>query len=108
MRKSEPKNSIPLYMVLEEEYISLHGPLPDEHYLIPHDDRLAAIYKRIHIHLLRRSALCLSGGAFSSTPFALGIIQALARHNLLDKFDYISSVSDGSYISDSRSREKYH
>jgi hypothetical protein len=44
------------------------------------------------------SALCLSGGGIRSATFALGVIQALARRNLLDKFDFISSVSGGGYI----------
>jgi len=44
------------------------------------------------------SALCLSGGGIRSATFALGVLQALASHNLLDKFDYISTVSGGGYI----------
>jgi hypothetical protein len=44
------------------------------------------------------SALCLSGGGIRSATFSLGVIQALARRNLLDKFDFISSVSGGGYI----------
>ena len=44
------------------------------------------------------SALCLSGGGIRSATFNLGVIQALARIGLLDKFDYLSSVSGGGYI----------
>ncbi len=44
------------------------------------------------------SALCLSGGGIRSATFGLGILQGLARRNLLDKFDYISTVSGGGYI----------
>lgn len=44
------------------------------------------------------SALCLSGGGIRSATFGLGVIQALARHGLLDKFDYLSTVSGGGYI----------
>ena len=44
------------------------------------------------------SALCLSGGGIRSATFALGVIQALARNGLLDKFDYLSTVSGGGYI----------
>lgn len=45
-----------------------------------------------------RSALCVSGGGIRSATFALGIIQALARRGLLDRFDYLSTVSGGGYI----------
>jgi len=45
-----------------------------------------------------RSALCLSGGGVRSATFNLGIIQGLARHGLLDKFDYLSTVSGGGFI----------
>ena len=44
------------------------------------------------------SALCLSGGGIRSATFGLGVIQALARHGMLDKFDYLSTVSGGGYI----------
>lgn len=45
-----------------------------------------------------RSALCLSGGGVRSATFNLGILQGLARHGLLDKFDYLSTVSGGGFI----------
>ena len=57
---------------------------------------IAAIYSAIHKQ--QRSALCLSGGGIRSATFNLGILQGLARHNLLDKFDYLSTVSGGGYI----------
>jgi hypothetical protein len=47
---------------------------------------------------LEPAALCLSGGGIRSAAFALGIIQALARHELLTKFHYLSTVSGGGYI----------
>ena len=58
--------------------------------------RLAAIYKRFH--KVQQSALCLSGGGIRSGTFALGILQSLARHNLLKEFHYLSTVSGGGYI----------
>ncbi len=58
--------------------------------------RLAAIYQRIH--QVRPAALCFSGGGIRSGTFALGVLQGLARHNLLDKFHYLSTVSGGGYI----------
>src|SRR5580658_8716462 len=45
-----------------------------------------------------RSALCISGGGIRSATFALGVIQGLADYNLLDQFDYLSTVSGGGYI----------
>ncbi len=45
-----------------------------------------------------RSALCLSGGGVRSAIFNLGILQGLARCGLLDKFDYLSTVSGGGFI----------
>lgn len=43
--------------------------------------------------------LAFSGGGIRSATFNLGVIQGLARSKLLHKFDYISSVSGGGYIS---------
>lgn len=44
-----------------------------------------------------RSALCLSGGGIRSAAFSLGIVQALARRELLSPIDYLSTVSGGGY-----------
>lgn len=44
------------------------------------------------------AALCLSGGGIRSATFNLGVLQALARCKVLDRFDHLSSVSGGSYI----------
>jgi hypothetical protein len=43
------------------------------------------------------SALCLSGGGIRSAAFSLGVLQALARAGLLEKFDFLSTVSGGGY-----------
>lgn len=61
-----------------------------------HEIRLAAMYKRLHAN--PQSALCLSGGGIRSGTFALGLLQGLARHNLLKGFKYLSTVSGGGYI----------
>lgn len=61
-----------------------------------HRIRLAAIYRRIHEK--KQKALCLSGGGIRSGTFALGLLQGLARHKLLDQFHYLSTVSGGGYI----------
>lgn len=60
------------------------------------DIRLAAIYQRRHDQ--RSAALCFSGGGIRSGTFGLGLLQGLARHGLLNKFDYLSTVSGGGYI----------
>ena len=58
--------------------------------ILPKAEKLAAC--------ATRSALCLSGGGVRSATFNLGILQGLARHGLLDKFDYLSTVSGGGFI----------
>lgn len=44
------------------------------------------------------NALCFSGGGIRSATFGLGVVQALAKKGLLDKFDYLSTVSGGGYL----------
>ena len=42
--------------------------------------------------------LALSGGGIRSATFNLGLLQALARQNILRYCDYLSTVSGGGYI----------
>jgi hypothetical protein len=42
--------------------------------------------------------LAVSGGGIRSATFALGVMQALARHDRLTRIDYLSTVSGGGYI----------
>ena len=42
--------------------------------------------------------LALSGGGMRSATFALGVTQALAEQDVLDRLDYASSVSGGGYM----------
>jgi predicted acylesterase/phospholipase RssA len=42
--------------------------------------------------------LAFSGGGIRSATFNLGVIQALAEKKLLQKFDYLSTISGGGYI----------
>ncbi len=44
------------------------------------------------------SGLALSGGGIRSAVYGLGVMQALAKHGLLERFDYLSTVSGGGYI----------
>jgi hypothetical protein len=43
----------------------------------------------------------LSGGGIRSASFGLGVLQALSEKDILRRFDYISSVSGGSYVATS-------
>jgi hypothetical protein len=56
------------------------------------------LYKLIRTLPQKRSVLCLSGGGVRSATFNLGILQGLSRYGLLDKFDYLSTVSGGGFI----------
>lgn len=44
------------------------------------------------------TGLALSGGGIRSATFALGVTQALARRDLMRRFDYLSTVSGGGYL----------
>lgn len=46
----------------------------------------------------RLRGLCFSGGGIRSATFNLGVLQGLAKRDLLRSFDYLSSVSGGGYI----------
>ncbi|HYN83749.1 MAG TPA: patatin-like phospholipase family protein [Pyrinomonadaceae bacterium] len=50
------------------------------------------------LHEAKHSAVCLSGGGIRSATFNLGLLQGLARHGLLERFDYLSTVSGGGFI----------
>ncbi len=52
----------------------------------------------LRAHQWDLTALCLSGGGIRSAAFALGVLQGLAKHQLLHKFDRLSTVSGGGYI----------
>lgn len=83
-----------LKYVLAEELMLIHG-------VDAGDGQLDTLYKKIHALASTgdgRSALCLSGGGIRSASFGLGVLQALARRNLLFKFHYLSTVSGGGYI----------
>jgi hypothetical protein len=67
------------------------------------DLRTARVYKALHERAKdpskeARTALCISGGGIRSATFALGVMQGLASAKVLDKFDFLSTVSGGGYI----------
>jgi len=45
-----------------------------------------------------RVGLALSGGGIRSATFNLGVLQALARAQLLRRLDFLSTVSGGGYV----------
>ena len=44
------------------------------------------------------AGLSISGGGIRSASLALGVVQELSRHNILQHFDYLSTVSGGGYL----------
>lgn len=91
---------IKLETVLAEEYIRLHGE-PCDPETPPFGETLEQLYARIHKDARagqKRTALSISGGGIRSATFALGVIQQLAAFGILEKFDYLSTVSGGGYI----------
>lgn len=81
--------------------ILLEAALPSDTIARVDTSRLAALFK--DIQNLRgpdgiRSALCLSGGGIRSAAFGLGVLGALARRGVLEKFDFLSTVSGGGYV----------
>ncbi len=101
MGTSGPAKDHPLTLreALEKEYTEIHSmPAPEYPMSADEDARLAILFKAIHSLEKKRSALCFSGGGIRSATFNLGVIQGLAQKGLLDKFDYISTVSGGGYI----------
>jgi patatin-like phospholipase len=88
----------PLSRVLADECAALHGAQIDFPESASEPERLKLAYKSIHQLVPTRSALCFSGGGIRSATFGLGVVQGLARFNLLGQFDYQSTVSGGGYI----------
>ena len=96
---SSINSSLPLHEVLEAEFKALHGELPPNYPTSGEGEvRLKALWAAVHGLNEKRSALCISGGGIRSATFGLGILQGLARCGLLEKFDYLSTVSGGGYI----------
>ncbi|MGA3097010.1 MAG: patatin-like phospholipase family protein [Bryobacteraceae bacterium] len=58
----------------------------------------AELRGKIHAHPRPLGALCISGGGIRSATFGLGAIQGLAGEDLLDQFDYLSTVSGGGFV----------
>ncbi|MBS0169183.1 MAG: patatin-like phospholipase family protein [Nitrospira sp.] len=110
-----PAPPLSLGEILMEEIELLDGPFPDHHPIkaalakkrqepdpvkqVELDKEvLVALRRHIHGNHPKRAGLCLSGGGIRSATFGLGVLQSLAKLQLLDKFDYLSTVSGGGYI----------
>lgn len=65
--------------------------------LVASESGLSKYYKQAH-ETGDLSALCLSGGGIRSAAFALGVVQGLTKRDLLQRFDYLSTVSGGGYL----------
>ncbi|HSS79512.1 MAG TPA: patatin-like phospholipase family protein, partial [Thermoanaerobaculia bacterium] len=100
---------LPLWKVLREEYAALKPAwaaelASDPVFADPEKgpgDKLAALFALVHRQAEKGddlTGLSLSGGGIRSATFNLGVLQGLARIGILDKFDYLSSVSGGGYI----------
>jgi patatin-like phospholipase len=102
-----PAQPLSLFTVLQQEFDELHGAAGANSASSPSGD-LEGLYQRIHQLPVLRTALCLSGGGIRSASFALGVLQALARHGLLKQFHYLSTVSGGGYIGSWLSAWRHH
>ena len=98
-KKKETTYEILLTRTLSEELAHIkHGTSPIG-VRIPANEQvgnLNDVFEKFHEENL--SALCFSGGGIRSATFGLGIVQSLAKHRLLDEFDYLSTVSGGGYL----------
>lgn len=98
--------ALPLSDVLHDEYLRLHGPLPDDiagqlDQATEEKTRLQLLYRAIHRLVGEnrgRSSLNLSGGGIRSATFGLGVVQRLSGFKLLSKFDFLTTVSGGGYL----------
>jgi hypothetical protein len=102
--------------VLHAEFVAIHGSLkwkrleekdridvtessPRGASASDDDIALAEYYKSVHgLAGDGQTAVCLSGGGIRSAAFGLGILQGLARRQMLEQTHYLSTVSGGGYI----------
>jgi hypothetical protein len=95
---------VPLWRALRDEYLELRpewAELASDPVLADpaakDAEKLAALFGIVH-RKEGLAALCFSGGGIRSATFNLGVLQGLARLGLLQKLDYLSSVSGGGFI----------
>jgi hypothetical protein len=89
----EPEGPFSVFEVLRAELVRLRDPDIASHV---RDGDLIGLFGALSGAGLK--AISLSGGGIRSATFALGVVQSLACRGLLDKFDYLSTVSGGGYL----------
>jgi len=114
-RRDAIESPLPLWRVLEDEFRELHSTGSEPEWrrqwqteldrLTPDSagggagpaDFEALLHQLVHRlpEDQARTAVCLSGGGIRSASFGLGVLQGLARHGLLARFHYLSTVSGG-------------
>src|ERR1700691_4450571 len=87
-----PAGPVKLHEVLRQEYQTLRPGVDFS------GENTSEVLDKLRRQEKPLSALCISGGGIRSATFALGALQSLADHRLLDQFDYLSTVSGGGYI----------
>jgi len=87
-----PEGPVKLHEVLRQEYQTLRPGVDFS------GENTSEVLDKLRRQEKPLSALCISGGGIRSATFALGALQALAGHRILDQFDYLSTVSGGGYI----------
>jgi hypothetical protein len=77
------------------------APEPCDLTTVLHDEQLAIAARRARLDLPPPDddliGIALSGGGVRSATVCLGVLQTLNDHHLLEKADYLSSVSGGGY-----------
>jgi len=63
-----------------------------------HRDERARLGLADDVLALDGAGLALSGGGIRSASFALGAVQAFLNERILERFDYLSTVSGGGYL----------
>jgi len=91
-KKRVPEGPLKLHEVLREEYQALRPGVDFS------GENTSEVLEKLRRQEKPLSALCISGGGIRSATFALGALQGLVGHGLLDQFDYLSTVSGGGYI----------
>jgi len=86
-----PEGPVKLHEVLRQEYQTLRPGVDFS------GESTSEVLDKLRRQEKPLSALCISGGGIRSATFALGALQGLAGHRLLDQFDYLSTVSGGGY-----------
>jgi hypothetical protein len=103
---------LPTWQVLREEYAALkpgwkadldNDPVLNDPQKDAESDKrkLRALFAIVHRHTKAGDGLTglgLSGGGIRSATFNMGVLQGLANIGILQRFDYLSSVSGGGYI----------